>query len=190
MELCYYYQILDMGIVYEKGGLSGKLWKPGEQKRLREELLFWRELIAYVSMEEDGIDCTDRVFGHIEQMCRKYRLPNYERILQYREKITNDQCIVEVDYAVKLKINKLMLRLIGDAENYVNRFNGKTIVHRILCMLHNFPKVMHGSTILNENCRPISYKDACDYARGYMNDRLRGVDCIFDAQPRAEEICR
>lgn len=180
MELCYYYQILDMGIVYEKGGLRGKLWKPREQKRLREELLFWRELIESVSMEQKGIDCTGRVFGHMEQICRKFKLPNYERILEYREKITEDQCIFDVDKAVEFKINQLMLTLIGDAENYVNRYNGKAMLHRLLCMLHNFPKVMHGSNILNENCCPIPYKDACAYAQGYMNDRLRETYGAFE----------
>lgn len=173
MELCYYYQILDTGIVYEKGGISGKLWKPNEQKRLREDLLFWRGLIECVSMEEKGIDCTDRVFGHMEQICRKFKLPNYQKILEYREKIAKDQCIFDVDKAVEFKINKLMLTLIGDAENYVNRYNGKAMVHRILCILHNFPKVMHGGNFLNGNCCPISYEDACACAQGYMNDRLR-----------------
>lgn len=41
MEIGYYYHILEIGILYEKGGQRGQLWRFGEQKRLKKEALFW-----------------------------------------------------------------------------------------------------------------------------------------------------
>ena len=173
MEICYYYQILDIGIVYEKGGTGGRLWKPGERKRLREELHLWRELLEFVSMEEKGIDCSERLFDDMDDMCKKYRLPNYERILRMRQEIIKDRCVFEIGKAEGAKINSLMLGLLNDAEKYLDRFKGKAMVYRILAVLHNFPKVMHGKTVLNKNCHSISYKDAWSYAWGYMSDEMR-----------------
>lgn len=173
MEICYYYQILDIGIVYEKGRASGRLWKLGEQKRLREELFLWRELLEFVSMEEKGIDCSERLFDDMDNMCKKYRLPNYERILELKKEIAQDQCIFEINKEEETRINKLMLAMLSDAEKYLESFKGKEEVYRILAMLHNFPKVMHGNNILNRNCRPISCQNAWVYAQDYMNDKER-----------------
>lgn len=173
MEICYYYQILDIGVVYEKGRASGKLWKLGEQKRLREELSFWRALLEFAAMEEKGIDCAERVFDDMDNMCKKYKLPNYERILKLQKEIAKDQCIFEIRKEEETKINNLMLRLLSDAEKCLADFNGKEMLYRILAILHNFPKVMHGNNILNRNGRPISYQSAWNYAQGYMNDKMR-----------------
>ncbi|MDE7418188.1 MAG: hypothetical protein K2N44_18105 [Lachnospiraceae bacterium] len=173
MEICYYYQILDIGIVYEKGGTGGRMWKLGERKRLREELSLWREILDFVSMEEKGIDCSERLFDDMDNMCRKYNLPNYERILKLREAIAKDKCIFEINKEEETKINNLMLGLLNDAEKYLEIFMGKKMVYRILAILHNFPKVMHGNNILNRNCRSISCQNAWTYAQGYMNDKMR-----------------
>lgn len=40
MDIGYYYQILDIGVLYETGIKSGKLWWIGESKYLSEEVLF------------------------------------------------------------------------------------------------------------------------------------------------------
>lgn len=173
MQICYYYQILDTGIVYEKGKTGGRIWKPGERRRLREELFFWRDILEYVSMEEKGIDCSERLFRAMNSMCEKYKLPNYERILKLKEKIVKDTCVFETDKEEEIKINQLMLKLLNDAEKNLRYFKGKAMVHRILCILHNFPKVMHGNNILSRNCHPISYQNAWTYAQGYMNDKMR-----------------
>ena len=66
-----------------------------------------------------------------------------------------------------------MLGLLNDAEKYLDNFTGKKMVYRILAILHNFSKVMHGNNILNGNCRPISFQNAWTYAQGYMNDKMR-----------------
>lgn len=172
MEICYYYQILDIGIVYEKGK-GGALWKFGERKRLREEFILWKEILEFVSMEEKGMDCSERLFERLDKMCKKYKLPNYETILKRKEELIKSKCIIEINKEEEIKINRFIQRLLADAEQNLNHFKGKATVYRILAVLHNFPKVMHGRNVLNRNCFPISYEDAWTYAKGYMNDTMK-----------------
>ena len=173
MEICYYYHILDIGILYEKGGGWGKFWRLGERKRLRNEVFFWQKILEFVTMEEQGIDCSERIFEHMEKLCKKYKLPNYERVLRMKGELMSDGCIFEIKREEQIKTNRIMLRLLTDLEKYLDQFKGKAMVFRILAVLHNFPKVMHGKTALNKNCRSISYKTAWSYAQGYMNDEMR-----------------
>lgn len=179
MEICYYYQILDIGVVYEKGRAGGRIWKPGERKRLREELSFWRELLELVAMEEKGIDCAERLFDSINTLCGQYKLSNYERIIKLQKEITGDQCFFEINKEEEGKINRLMLRLLSDAEKCLADFKGKERAYRLLAILHNFPRVMHGSNLLNRNCHPISFQNAWTYAQGYMNDKMKEEYSIY-----------
>lgn len=39
--------------------------------------------------------------------------------------------------------------------------------------LHNLPKAMHGSNILNENCNLVSFNDALVYAKGCMDEKMK-----------------
>lgn len=48
----------------------------------------------------------------------------------------------------------------------------KEMVYRILAVLYNLPKAMHGCNILNNGSNLISYKDALSYAKGYMDEKM------------------
>lgn len=173
MEVGYYYQILDIGISYEKGGQRGNLWGLGERKRLREEVLFWKIILEFITAEENGIDSSDRLFELLEKMCKKYNLLNYKRVLQKKSEIVNDKYSFIIKKEEEIKVKSFISRLLSDIDINLHKFRGKAEVYRLLAILHNLPKVMHGKNVLNRNFKPISYRDAFLYARGYMNDRMR-----------------
>jgi len=192
MDITYYYQILDIGILYEKGGKKGKRWKIGERKRLREEVLFWQDLFEYISDEKKGIDCSEKLFESLKRLCKKYKFPNYERILEKKDELVNDECKFMGKEDEELKISNLMKQLLLDLQKNIDDYKDKEMVYRILRVLHNLPKSMHGRNIINESCNLISYKDAIMYAQWCMDDRMKetyaayleceGLEtCKFDA---------
>lgn len=95
MDVSYYYQILDTGIQYEKGRKVGRYWRIGERKRLGEEVLFWQSLLELIADEENGIECSDKLFEQIEKLCKKYKLPNYERVLRMKNELIYSTCVFE-----------------------------------------------------------------------------------------------
>ena len=105
MDISYYYQILDIGILYEKGRYKGKRWKIGERKRLSEEVSFWINLL--------------------------------------------------------------------DLQKNIDDHKDKEVVYRILRVLHNLPKAMHGRNILNGSCNVMSHNDALAYAQSYMDEKMK-----------------
>lgn len=173
MDVGYYYQVLDTGILYEKGRKKGKLWGIGEKRRLRAEVIFWNNILKFISNERDGIDCSKELFECLGEMCRKYRLPNYERILANKEEIENDKTLFKRDVKEEIKICGFMERLLVDMQRYLDDYKNKKMVYRIMEVLHNLPKAMHGQNILNNSCNLISYTDALSYAKGYMNDSMK-----------------
>lgn len=172
MDIGYYYQILDIGILYEKGGKNGKLWRIGERKRLSEEVLFWQDVLDFISLEENGIDCSEKLFGRIEKLCKKYKFPNYERVIENKEKIVNDNCIFDRMQEEEMKIYRLMKFLMKDLQTNLDVYKNKEKAYHILTILHNLPKAMHGSNILNENCNLVSYSDALVYAKKCMDEKM------------------
>lgn len=173
MDISYYYQILDIGISYEKGRQRGKLWRLGERKRLREEVFFWKMILEFITAEENGIDYSDRLFALLERMCKKYNLPNYKRVLQKKSEIVNDKLSFIIEKEEEIKVKLFIARLLSDIDINLHQFRGKEEIYRLLALLHNLPKVMHGKNVLNKNFRPISCRDAFSYARGYMNSKMR-----------------
>ena len=174
MDVCLYYQILDIGILYEKsGGPIGKRWRIGEKKRLKEENLFWQSLLEFISDEEKGIDCSEKLFGSLEKLCNKYQLPNYERVLEKKNELLNSNCVFERVKDEESKIYNLMKCLIKDMKTNLDVYNDKEMVYQILRILHNLPKALHGCNILNENCRSISCNDALTYAQSYMDEEMK-----------------
>lgn len=173
MDVGYYYQILDTGILYEKGGKRGKRWRTGERKRLSEEVLFWKSLLEFISLEERGIECSERLFESLGSLCKKYKFPNYERILEMKDQLVNDTCIFERRQEEELKIYNLMNCLIKDMQTNLHVYKDKEAVYHILTVFHNLPKAMHGRNVLNENCNLISYSDALLYAKGYMDEKMK-----------------
>lgn len=97
MDISYYYQILDIGILYEKGRRNGKVWRLGERKRLKEEVLFWREVLNFISEEKKGIECSEKLFERLERLCKKYKFPNYERILEEKERLEDFNYVFKVE---------------------------------------------------------------------------------------------
>lgn len=173
MDISYYYQILDTGIMYEKGRKEGKRWKIGERKRLRDEILFWQKLLEFISNEENGIECSEKLFESLESLCKKYKFPNYERILEKKDELKNSNYVFEMNEADKLKIYNLIRQLLQDMQENLDYHKDKEMVYRILVVLHNLPKSMHGRNILNDSCHLISCNDAIRYAQGCMNERMK-----------------
>lgn len=173
MDVSYYYQILDTGILYEKGRKSGKRWWIGERKRLSEEVLFWQSLLEFILKEEKGIDCSEKFFEGLERLCRKYKLPNYERVLEKKDELLNSNCLFERKKDEELKIYSLMQSLMLDMQKNIEFFKDKERAYRILTILHNLPKAMHGCNILNERYKTISYSDALLYAQECMDEKMR-----------------
>lgn len=173
MDISYYYQILDIGILYEKGGKSGKRWKIGERKRLRSEIVFWQNLMDYISSEKKGIDCSEQLFANLEFLCQNYKLPNYERVLEKKQELLTDKCIFKIDEDEELKLHTFMNQLLFDMRKNLDEYKNKEIVYRILAIFHNLPKALHGNNILCNYCNIISYSDALLYAQGYMDEKLK-----------------
>lgn len=173
MDISYYYQILDVGINYEKGRKKGKFWKLGERKRLREEIMFWQDILRYVLDKEKGIQCENELFERLGILCRKYELPNYERILGEKAELLNSQHVSEVNKEEALKVHCFMTRLLQDMLEELENHKGKEMVYRLMTVLHNFPKVLYGYNDINGRSNSVSYKDALIYAKGYMNESMR-----------------
>lgn len=173
MDVGYYYQILDTGIVYEKGRKCGQRWRIGERKRLREEVLFWQRLLEFILLEERGIECSEKLFQSLDSLCKKYKFPNYERILGMKIQLINETCIFERKREDEIKIYNLMNCLIKDIQTNLDVSKDKEAVYRTLTVLRNLPKAMHGRNILNENCNLISYSDALLYAQGCMDEKMK-----------------
>jgi len=173
MDISYYYQILDTGIQYEKGRKVGRCWRIGERKRLREENLFWQNLLECIQNEKNGIDCSDKLFQQIENLCKKYKFPNYERVLRKKDELINSTCIFERKNEEEKKICGLMKSLFLDMQKNLEVYKNKEMVYHILVILHNLPKSMHGKNILNENCNMVSCNDALLYAQRCMNEKMK-----------------
>lgn len=173
MNVGYYYCILDIGVVYEKGKKSGKYWKIGEKKLLKDEILFWQSLLAFISLEEKGVECSEKLFQGLSDLCKKYKLPNYERILGMKDQLVNDTCAFERKQEEERNIYNLMDCILKDTRNALQDNRGKELVYRMLTVLHNLPKAMYGCNRLNEQQHPISYKDALNYAQGCMDDEMK-----------------
>lgn len=173
MDIGYYYQILDTGILYEKGRKSGKLWRIGERKRLNKEVLFWNNLLDFILIEENGLECSEKLFDSLENLCKKYKFPNYERVLEKKRELVNSNCIFERRQEEELKIYSLMKCLMKDMQINLDIYKDKEKVYRILTILHNLPKAMHGQNILNENCNLVSYEDALLYAQWSMDEKMK-----------------
>ena len=130
-------------------------------------------ILEFITAEENGIDYSDRLFALLERMCKKYNLPNYKRVLQKKSEIVNDKLSFIIEKEEEIKVKLFIARLLSDIDINLHQFRGKEEIYRLLALLHNLPKVMHGKNVLNKNFRPISCRDAFSYARGYMNSKMR-----------------
>lgn len=164
MDIGVYYQILDIGIQYEKGRKRGTCWRPGERKYLRAECRFWRRLLAYIIDELAGDDCTDQAFGMLERLCAVYRLPNYENILAKKHAIVGGKTDFVQQADEERHIRYIMRMILEDMEKQLGCRSGKKEFYQLLVVLHNLPKCMHGKIAAYDLWNPISYEDALRYA--------------------------
>ena len=180
MDISYYYHILGIGIVFEKGGQSGSRWKFGEQNRLNAEISLWKGIIRHIEAGVKGEDNAEEFFEELRAVTAKYRLPNYLNVCNMKEELLDaspsTECKNEdVDY-----INALLLRLLDDLSLAVNDKGGKDLSYRLLDVMHNLPRVFYGKDILG-GTGPISLKDAVYYARLSMTPEMKEkyIDSTF-----------
>lgn len=173
MDICLYYQILGMGVLYEKGGKRGKRWRMGERKRLRDEIWFWQKLLESIPREQNGISCQEELFTDLAALCGKYRLPHYKQVLDRKEELINGKYILDRDREEESRLWDFMKCLLQDALEYLDEYRDKEMVYRILVVLHNLPRAMCGKNVLNPYGRLLSYRDALQYAKGCMDDRMK-----------------
>lgn len=172
MDVSYYYHVLEIGIIYEKGGKRGKHWRIGEKKRLRDEVLFWNSLLEFVIEEENGINCSEKMFKSLEKLCKKYNFPNYERIIKEKDKLisTNEKIGRNKN---EIKIYNFIKKILYDLQKNLDTDKDKERFFHLLTVLHNLPKSMHGQTVLNANCNLITCEEAIIYAQGCMDERMK-----------------
>lgn len=173
MDVSIYYQVLDIGILYEKGRNSGRLWKIGERKRLKELILFWQKVLDYITKEEEGIICSEELFQNLEKLCKKYKLPNYAKILDKKGDLINSDCVFERKKDEEIKIFNLIEQLLLDMKKNVEDYRNKEMTYRILIILHNLPKAMYRRDILSNSSNYTSYSEALNDAKNCMNKVMK-----------------
>ena len=89
MEQSIYYWILDIGIMYRKGGGRSGFWRIGERKELLREVDFWLSVLDMIAEERKGIDCSKQFWKEFTALCKRGNCSNYQRILQKKEDILN-----------------------------------------------------------------------------------------------------
>ena len=143
-----YYHILQIGVTYEKGRQSGRLWLLHERSLLRDECSLWRNLISYAELEYEHTDCSGKCFSDLSHICKKYDLPNYVMIIGKQDELMSspDRFIVESTKR-EMTVSRI-LELISEVENCTKRKNGKADAYRALTQIHNLPKALHGTDAL------------------------------------------
>lgn len=158
-----YYHILQIGVTYEKGRSSGGLWHLHERSRLRDECSLWRNLISYAGSEYDNVDHSEKCFSDLRGICKKYDLPNYDRVIGMQDELlaSSDRFIVDIDKR-DMVVNRI-LALISEVESCTKRINGKADAYRAMGAMHNLPKALHGIDTLG-SLPAISPEEAMKYS--------------------------
>lgn len=158
MDKSIYFIILDIGMNYEKGKLSGRFWKIGEKKRVNDEIIFWRNLIQNIRSEAQESDCTDIVFNLLKELTQKYELPDYKLILANWENL--QACIYETDITIEQTVCSTIEKFLDEALPENNKYKKYSIIRT----LHNLPRCMHGANCIQPGFHPISLDNALKYA--------------------------
>ena len=161
-----YYHIIEIGVIFEKGRKSGDGWVKGEKELLLEECNLWKKFIEYASLENEGIDCSEEAFERLRIICKKFKLPNYTRIITMQRDVLNDENVFCIEEAKKNKLIEVMLNLLSNLEKCIADPNGKMETYEILRKLHNIPRALHGRDTLG-GAPPITFEDALKYADFY-----------------------
>ena len=158
-----YFHILEIGVIYEKGGKKGTKWLLGEKKRLLDECELWRHLIQYAA-EEAGLDCSEKVFSDLRKICKKHGLPCYERVLSLRTELLASTCRHIVPEDDKKLVIAYMTEAIDEIERNLSNREGKSKAYEVMYRLHNMPKALHGRDELGRGAN-ISVKDALKWGQ-------------------------
>lgn len=172
MDVGVYYHILEIGIVYEKGRLKGKLWHFGEKKRLHDECDFWLKIIKMIDLPQRREEEDKILFQEMEIIAKKYNNSNYHRILELKETLINEQRSHEYRKEDMLLVNNFLSNLLKDMKIELNKFNGKAKVYRIMASMHNLPKIFHGKDTLGGGA-VIRMEDAIRYASWSLPDDMK-----------------
>ncbi len=173
MESGIYYQILEVGVLYEKGGGRGKIWRLWERKRLRDEITFWMKILDCATGEQRGESCDEIIFEYLERLSKKYNLPHYKKLLEQREELLQCDIIYEMDKEEEYKLTQFIKRLLSDAQDCLYGYGNKERFYRILRVLHNLPRALHGRNAFHVDFKAISYWEAMSYAKGCMNKKMK-----------------
>ena len=158
-----YYHILQIGVTYEKGRPSGGLWHLHERSRLRDECTLWRNLISYAASEYDNIDRSEKCFSDLRNICKKYDLPNYDRVIGIQDELLASSDRFIVDIVKRDMVVDRILKLIVEVESSTKRMNGKADAYRAMTQMHNLPKALHGIDELGD-LPAISPEEAMKYS--------------------------
>ena len=158
-----YYHILEIGFIYEKGRQVDERWHLGEKKRLIDLCQLWKNLIKYAALEDTGIDCSDKAFSDLILICKKHKLPNYDRVIALRANLTESSNKFNLVESKKKLLIDLMLELIKTIEDSTENKDGKPLAYKALRKLHNIPRALHGNDELGNNI-PITCEEALEYA--------------------------
>ncbi len=153
MDISYYYEILDNGILYEKGGKRGKYWRIGERKRIGKEVTFWIKLLDFIEAEKNGIECSDILFQELEKLCNRYRFPYYQQVLENKWELINSNYRFERKEDEEINIRGLMKALLLEMQEKLSVQKDKKEVYNILRILHNIPRPMHRRIEVDEKRR-------------------------------------
>ena len=167
-----YYHILEIGIVYEKGGKRGRFWRVGERKRLIDECNLWRKIITLIDLPERGEEEDRTFFQELEAIAKKYNNPNYQRICELKETLISEKETVDYRKEDVILVNNFLSDLLKDMAVELNKFDGKAKVYRIMAVMHNLPRVFYGKDALGESVA-IKIEDAIKYAAWNMSDDMR-----------------
>lgn len=139
-----YYHILKIGIVYEKGRGSGRLWKLGERQKLLRHCELWRKLIQCAIREHEGTDSAQEAFQAITDLCAKDDLPCYERVIGLKEKLIQSKTQFTVEEQKFQESNRMMTDIISKIEEGIVGKATKEEVYQMLQELHHLPKGLYG----------------------------------------------
>ncbi len=168
MEQSIYYWILDIGIMYRKGGGRSGFWRIGERKELLREVDFWLSVLDMIAEERKGIDCSKQFWKEFTALCKRGNCPNYQRILQKKEDISNCKDIFMPDKEHEAKIHQLLQYFLLEVQKSLHDFDGKARAYKLLYGIHNLPKAMHGKWVLGEYYPNLSYYDALCYSESFI----------------------
>lgn len=121
------------------------------------------DYIQYAESEYDNVDQSEKCFSDLSVICKKYDLPNYDRIIGMRDELVSSSDRFIVDIVKRDMVVDRILKLIVEVESSTKRMNGKADAYRTMTQMHNLPKALHGIDELGD-FPAISPEEAMKYS--------------------------